>query len=1046
MPLHSLAFPDPGDDDFYDRIAEKKEYRIHELPKISGSCSRDPGDRFRFHAQQLFLSNYIHPETAYMRILVFHGTGVGKTYSTLAIAENFRDVYWNSYQQGSWNGQYIYILASEESQSNYRSQYRFRHNLWDLDDRQLKARMSKPANGGFIRFMGYLDFVNRCRVSLGMDALNSHGVDPADLESYRKKPIRNLDHCVLIVDEAHRVTGENTFHEAIMRMVDSSRGTRVVLATATPMMHKPSEIIDILNFLRVSKVRYSDIFVDDSTLQPDGLRLIRELFRGLVSYLRGNNPYTFPRRVEVGEVLPGAQFIRIVRCPMKGDQLETYRKVLGQGETFSAEHITGHISERSALDIEKLAILNMVLPGGHYSTKDITHNIKSFGKDYLRSHGITLLHDPRTGGFIPTGSFLQLPGLERYSAKYARLVRNLQSSQKFSIIYHRFVNGSGVKLIGQVLAQNGFSQYVGENTQPSKYGAYAILHGELSPTERQRIIGILRSPENRRGEIIRYVVCSEIVKESVDLRNIREIHVMHFLDNLQSLEQVIGRGVRNCSHADLPRDEWEVKIFKYSVSLPEGNDSKKEKRKGGSKKKESKGDFSPSKRPVSDGLSVEEQKYIEKEHDFVVMKKIERVMKESAVDCILNRRGNLFPEDRDYSLECDFDRCQYRCWGISRELPPVQSAVRDTYIFGFYRHEVEEIKQCISDLMLLKLHWTFAEIVEEVRQKIEWVEHDYIVLALDEMTRHPFQGLRNVFGRPGQLVLLSRDGTDAVYGVRETAGSDEHMNEIDISEYLLGYHKKRKEPRKVSWSELMEEVDLIENRDELATILSKFPVDHQQVLLEAVIEKVHDMGRVTERARKILAVYSSYLLHPKQGRRYREDHPSLEDLESYSGSERSSGSFSSGSSGSPDSSGSPSAEDLDLIPKGHFFTDPPRLYMPRKHEWQNTTLPTKPTRELPENDIVVGFIDRDRHNNIVFKVRDPEKHNKFADKRRESKGFVCSQKNDKHFILNILRQLGIKQPYESMDGLCRILETELRRRQRENVGRLRWFYDLFEKH
>ena len=45
---------------------------------------------FELDPHQVFLKNYISPDTPYNGILIFHGTGVGKTCSAVSIAEGFK--------------------------------------------------------------------------------------------------------------------------------------------------------------------------------------------------------------------------------------------------------------------------------------------------------------------------------------------------------------------------------------------------------------------------------------------------------------------------------------------------------------------------------------------------------------------------------------------------------------------------------------------------------------------------------------------------------------------------------------------------------------------------------------------------------------------------------------------------------------------------------------------------------------------------------------------------------------------------------------------
>ena len=48
---------------------------------------------FKLAPYHIFLKNFICNDTPYNSILIYHGTGTGKTCSAVGIAENFRDIY-----------------------------------------------------------------------------------------------------------------------------------------------------------------------------------------------------------------------------------------------------------------------------------------------------------------------------------------------------------------------------------------------------------------------------------------------------------------------------------------------------------------------------------------------------------------------------------------------------------------------------------------------------------------------------------------------------------------------------------------------------------------------------------------------------------------------------------------------------------------------------------------------------------------------------------------------------------------------------------------
>ena len=96
----------------------------------------------------------------------------------------------------------------------------------------------------------------------------------------------------------------------------------------------------------------------------------------------------------------------------------------------------------------------------------------------------------------------------------------------------------------------------------------------------------------------------------------------------------------------------EVKIYKYAVSL---SDTDK-----------------------SGTLSSEEDLYRKAELKYILVKKVERCIKETAIDCPINYHANVFPEEVEASkgcrnpahkgegklctMLCDFEECDFKCY------------------------------------------------------------------------------------------------------------------------------------------------------------------------------------------------------------------------------------------------------------------------------------------------------------------------------------------------------------------------------------------------
>ena len=96
-----------------------------------------------------------------------------------------------------------------------------------------------------------------------------------------------------------------------------------------------------------------------------------------------------------------------------------------------------------------------------------------------------------------------------------------------------------------------------------------------------------------------------------------EVHVMEPWFHLNRLEQIIGRGIRNCSHTNLPAEHRNVSVFLYTVTEP--------------KTKE---------RPVRETLDM--KLYRVAEEKIGKIGSVMEIIKSASIDCHLNKEGNSF--------------------------------------------------------------------------------------------------------------------------------------------------------------------------------------------------------------------------------------------------------------------------------------------------------------------------------------------------------------------------------------------------------------------
>ena len=202
-------------------------------------------------------------------------------------------------------------------------------------------------------------------------------------------------------------------------------------------------------------------------------------------------------------------------------------------------------------------------------------------------------------------------GLDNLSPKMRIILENIQESKGLVFVYSNFRTLEGIEIFSKVLDFNGFSKYGAPNSgSKPKYAIYSGLEDEK---EKNEFLSIFKSYENRTGSLIKILMATSAGAEGLDLKNIRQIHIMEPYWNQMRIEQVIGRGVRRNSHVDLPPKDRNVEIFRYfSVFGPKNALLTKDK------------------------LSTDE--YIEKlslKKQFIINEVI-NILKICAFDCVLN--------------------------------------------------------------------------------------------------------------------------------------------------------------------------------------------------------------------------------------------------------------------------------------------------------------------------------------------------------------------------------------------------------------------------
>jgi superfamily II DNA or RNA helicase len=500
------GYPKTDDPNFQEKIYTKREFYYYKLPNRPDLSNYKEIEEYRrkicvpsgqLLEHQSLLSNFINPDTPYKGLLIFHGTGTGKTCAAIAIGEKFKQ------QVQRYNTQ-IYILVpgpllkeswrehllkcTGDTYINLNENYIY---LNEEEKEKLKKQGVQNAMQ-YYKIMSYRSFYKRV---LGEKIIEKKVIEDNKIKvSYKKTDegeferdigidrLYNLNNSLIIIDEAHNLTG-NVYGEALMKIIKNSINLKVILLTATPMKNLGDDIVELLNFLRPidSQVERDLIFTSQKNhlmeLKPNGLEYLKKMASGYVSHFRGADPVTFAEKIEIGEKPKSLYFTKIISCYMENFQTEAY-------------HLAKKLAleEADALDRKSEAVANFVFPGldedrkklvglyGREGLNQLKNQLKNhyekinkmIAKDILglsKSDEEFININENTKNI--TGAILKKEYLKYFSTKFYQALLDIEnnlfskdknSDSRTGFVYSNLVK-IGIEIFQEVLIQNGFLQY-----------------------------------------------------------------------------------------------------------------------------------------------------------------------------------------------------------------------------------------------------------------------------------------------------------------------------------------------------------------------------------------------------------------------------------------------------------------------------------------------------------------------------------------------------------------------------------------------------------
>ena len=832
--MSQILYPDYNNKNFNIVIANKKEFKDHAYLDYNKHLQTDDANErrkqfvkyanelcnttFELAPHQYFVHNFLSITSPYNSILLFHGLGTGKTCSAISIAENMR-----LYNSSANVVNKIIIVASPNVQENFKKELFDINKLVEhgqghfssngctgntyikevnptnvnINKKTLIERISRIINDNY-RFVGYTKFANEINKIMG------DGEPITQQQNLRKY----YDNRLVIIDEAHNIRTideqDKNATDALNKLVSATRSMRLCLLSGTPMYNDIKEIIWLLNILSLNdnhdEIATNEIFNSNGEFVKDGEETLIERMRGYISFVRGENPYTFPFKLYPQEFVTNPTFLldkskypsimmndTIINKKDAIKYIDVFMNQMAPEQISAYHNVKKHIlaANPGILESEQLGYLviselimalNIAYPLVTNSTSGVVdeeeqsrQRISTMYKKHFGSQGLNEFVSYKEQNMVRTnykynpgiietyGRIFSPQEIGKYSAKIKNICNTINSSIGISLIYAEHIDG-GIVPMSLALEELGYTRYgKGYNLfDPSptttKKGNYIIICGDpkLSPDIDYDMKHLI-DEKNKDGQVIKVVIISRTGAEGLDFKCIRQVHIMEPWYNMNRIEQIIGRAVRNCSHKTLPIEMRNVEIYLHGSRIDE------------------------------DEEAIDLYLYRFAEKKAINTGKVTRVIKRNAVDSALNiKQMNFNIEtmnvtikqisstgkthndyvvgDKPLSSLCDYmESCQYMSHVEKNDiLLKMQSNNTDysTYNELHVNYGSSKIKILIKKLFKEKLFYHREKIIGLVRKHRNYSE-EQIANALVDLTHDSGEYIYDSFKRKGNIVNIS---------------------------------------------------------------------------------------------------------------------------------------------------------------------------------------------------------------------------------------------------------------------------------------------------
>lgn len=474
-------------------------------------------------------------------MLLFHGTGSGKTLTAIAISERFK-----YFKQ-------VLVIAPKSLHDNFR--------------KELK-RYTKGPSADRYKYIS-------SNASNMIDKLETE-VD--ELTGIAIKSLHSLDNRFIIIDEAHNLLNGmmNNSKNAtqLYDMIMKAKNCKILFLTASGIINNFYEVIPCLNMCKgyiqnedghritLFPEAYDDFlkyFIDEKNLTLKNTDKLRNRMLGLVSYKgelfeeKVDSFYDMLKRTIHKEHYPDRLPVKIEMTRMSSIQYGAYAE---------------------AREKERMEVRQAMMEGGCdmcQKREDGTRIMQKIGGELTRTSAFSRSTSYRiksrqlSNVYVPDDPSINIyEEMKTYSPKIHLIGTKIKKGRK-AIIYSNFVK-AGIDPMGEYLKVLGYNRYdPNAEVEVGANGYFGVYSGDVSPEDRTSILNEF----NQTDGALTVLLISSSGAEGLSTKGARDVHIMEPYWNWERSLQVMARAIRYYSHEHLPKDQQNVKVYIYLSVYPE---------------------------------------------------------------------------------------------------------------------------------------------------------------------------------------------------------------------------------------------------------------------------------------------------------------------------------------------------------------------------------------------------------------------------------------------------------------------------------------------